>query len=170
MALYNVGTVYARKHDIDAAFEWLAKARATRKIDMTQMDADSDLAAIRTDPRYRALLPTPEEFTNPFVEPVHIVREWDGEAANDQFGWIARKIGDVDRDGIVDIVTSAPTKDIGGENAGRVYVYSTKSGKQLWHADGRPGDQLGTGLEAAGDVNHDGIPDVVASAPGAGKA
>src|SRR5262249_49436607 len=33
-------------------------------------------------------------------------------------------------------------------------------------ADGHKGDQLGTGLEAAGDTNGDGIPDVVASAPG----
>jgi hypothetical protein len=170
VALYNVGTVYARKHETDAAFEWLAKARATHKIDMTQMDADADLAAIRSDARYHALLPTPHDFENPFVEPVQIVREWDGEAAGDQFGWIARKIGDVDGDGIVDIVTSAPTKNLGGADAGRVYAYSTKRGKAIWHADGHPGDELGTGLEAAGDVNHDGIPDVIASAPGSGKA
>ena len=54
--------------------------------------------------------------------------------------------------------------------AGRVYVYSTKSGRLLWSVDGKPGDQLGTGVEAAGDTNHDGVPDVIASAPGAGKA
>ena len=40
----------------------------------------------------------------------------------------------------------------------------------VWSVDGHPGDQLGTGVEAAGDTNHDGMPDVVASAPGAGKA
>jgi hypothetical protein len=133
---------------------------------MAQMDADPDLGAIRTDPPYRALLPTPQDFANPFVEPVQIVREWDGESTGDQFGWIARTIGDVDRDGVVDIVTSAPTKDIGGASAGRVYVYSTKTGKESWHADGRPGDQLGTGLEAAGDVNHDGYADIIVGAPG----
>ncbi len=44
-------------------------------------------------------------------------------------------------------------------------------GKLLWTADGQPGDELGTGLEAAGDTNNDGIPDVVASGPaGAGVA
>ena len=36
--------------------------------------------------------------------------------------------------------------------------------------DGHPGDRLGSGIEAAGDANHDGVPDVIASAPGAGKA
>ena len=169
-ALYNMGTAYALKQDANAAFDWLGKAKATRKLDMTQIETDADLSALKTDARFRALLPSPDDFAQPFVEMVHVIREWDGEAANDQFGWIARGIGDVDRDGVPDIVTSAPTKNIGGAAAGRVYVYSTKSGRLLWKVDGHPGDQLGTGIEAAGDANHDGVPDVVASAPGAGKA
>jgi hypothetical protein len=168
--LYNIGTVYALKQDVNSAFEWLGKARATRKLDMTQIEADADLAALKVDPRFRALLPAPEDFAHPFVETVKVIREWDGEAANDQFGWIARSAGDVDRDGVADIVTSAPTKDIGGAAAGRVYVYSTKTAALIWSADGHPGDRLGTGVEAAGDTNRDGVPDVIASAPGAGKA
>lgn len=114
-------------------------------------------------------MPTPEQLNRPFVEDVKIVREWDGEAAGDQFGWIARRLGDVDGDGVPDIITSAPTarSASGAEQAGRVYVYSTKTGKRLWSADGDAAkDQLGSGVEAAGDTNHDGIPDVIASAPG----
>ena len=168
--LYNLGTAFALKQDANAAFDWLGRAKATRKLDMTQIETDADLSALETDARFRALLPTPDDFAQPFVEPVHVIREWDGEAAGDQFGWIARGIGDVDRDGVPDIVASAPTKYIGGAAAGRVYVYSTHTGKRLWSVDGHPGDQLGTGIEAAGDTNHDGVPDVVASAPGAGKA
>jgi hypothetical protein len=168
--LYNIALIYAAKQDADRAFEWLGKAKATRKIDMTQAEAAPELAPFRSDPRFASILPKPSDFANPFVEPVKIVREWDGEASNDQFGWIARSIGDVDRDGVPDFVTSAPTKNIGGQNAGRVYVYSTRTGKLIWSVDGKPGDQLGIGIEAAGDVNRDGIPDVVASAPGAGKA
>jgi hypothetical protein len=76
----------------------------------------------------------------------------------------------MDSDGIPDIVTSAPTSGAGGEKAGRVYVYSTKSGKLLWAADGQPGDELGTGVEGAGDTNHDGIPDVIAGATGGDRA
>jgi hypothetical protein len=169
VTFYNIGTLYALKGETNTAFEWLAKARASRRLDMTQIEADADLVALKNDPRFRALLPKPEEFADPFVEPVRVIREWDGEASNDQFGWIARVIGDVDADGVNDIVTSAPTKDVGGAAAGRVYVYSTRSGALLWSASGKPGDQLGIGIEAAGDANRDGVPDVVASAPGVGK-
>ncbi len=165
--VYNIGAVYAVKGDKDRAFDWLGKARATKKIDMTQMETDADVASLREDPRYAALLPTPADFTAPFVEDVKILREWVGEAANDQFGWIARSIGDVDRDGVTDIVTSAPG---GASSSGRVYVYSTRSGKLLWKVEGKAGDTLGIGIEGAGDTNKDGIPDVIASAPGNGRA
>ena len=168
--LYNLATAYALKGEADTAFDWLGKARATRKLDMTQIENDADLAALKADPRFHPLLPVPADFAQPFVEPVKVIREWDGEAANDQFGWIARVVGDVDRDGVPDVVTSAPTKAIVGDAAGRVYLYSTKTGALRWSVDGRPGDQLGSGVEAAGDVNRDGVPDVIASAPGAGKA
>lgn len=112
-----------------------------------------------------ATQPAAEDYSHPFVENVNIIHEWDGEAAGDQFGWIARVLGDVDGDGVNDFVTAAPTKDIHGENAGRIYAYSGATGALLWSVDGAPGDQLGTGLDAAGDVNGDGVADVVAGAP-----
>ena len=163
--LYSLGVAYAAKGDADRAFEWLGRARDSRRYDMTEMTVDADLNRLRADPRFSALLPHPEDFDNPFVEPVKIIREWRGEAAEGQFGWIARNIGDVDGDGIADVATSAPTHGAAGSNAGRIYVFSTGTGKLLWTADGSPGDQLGTGIEAAGDTNRDGIPDVVASGP-----
>jgi len=170
IALYNLGCLHALGGEPDRALEFLGKAKATRKIDMAQIEVDADLASLKADPRFAALLPKPADFADSFVEPAKVVREWIGEATNDQFGWIARNVGDVDGDGIPDVVTSAPTKDLGGANAGRVYVFSTKTGKKLWTADGEPGDQLGLGVEGAGDTNRDGIPDVVAGAPGGGHA
>ena len=169
-ALYNLGAGYALAGDGDAAFEWLEKAAATRRIDMTAIESDTDFTALRDDPRFRRLLPGPEFFAQPFVEPVVVLKEWVGEASEDQFGWIARNAGDVDGDGANDVVTSAPTKSIGGTKAGRVYVYSSRSGRLLWSADGRPNDELGTGVEGAGDTNRDGVPDVIAGAPGTGRA
>jgi hypothetical protein len=168
--LYNVGAVHALKGDGDRALEWLARAKATGKIDMTRAAIDPNLASVHAHPKFRRLLPTDADFAAPFVEPVTIVREWRGEATNDQFGWVARSIGDVDRDGVNDFVTSAPTSSRAGQAAGRVYVYSTQTGQLLWTKDGRAGDQLGTGIEGAGDVNADRTPDVIASAPGRGEA
>jgi hypothetical protein len=167
--LYNLGIVYALKQDRDRAFEWLQRAKASKKIDMTQASVAPELAALKDDARFAALLPSRADFEHPFVEDVRIIREWDGEAAQDQFGWIARNLGDVDGDGVADVVTSAPTAGA-AHTAGRVYVYSTRTGKKLWSADGTEGDQLGTGVEAAGDTNKDGTPDVVAAAPGSGYA
>ena len=163
--LFYLGVAAAQLGQTEAALVWLKKAKATGRIDMTQLEVEPDLQALRDDARFSALLPQPDEFAHPFVEAVNIVHEWDGEAAGDQFGWIARFIGDVDQDGVEDFVTSAPTKNVHGENAGRVYVYSGRTGSLIWSVDGAPADQLGTGLEAAGDTDGDGIPDVVAGAP-----
>ena len=139
---------------------------------MTQIQVDEDLKALSKDPRFAALLPKPQDFANPFVEAEHVVvlREWLGEGPGDQFGWIARSLGDVDGDGAEDFVTSAPTWAGTGKDAGRVYVYSTKTGKLLWKVDGAAAEELGTGVELAGDTNKDGVPDVVAGAPGGGKS
>ena len=169
-ALYNLGVASALKGDKDAAFVWLEKTKATKQFDMTAIQVDDDLKSLTSDPRFNALLPKPEDFANPFVENVKIIHEWDGEAIGDQFGWIARDIGDVDGDGIHDFVTSAPSSNAGAEDAGRIYVYSSRSGKLLWKADGQKGDELGTGVEGAGDTNRDGIPDVIAAGPGNGVA
>ena len=169
-AMFNLAGVYAIEGSKDSAFALLAKAKASKNYDMTELDADSTYASLRSDPRYQPLLPTSKDFAEPFVEHVKVIREFDGDSAGDQFGWIARSMGDVDRDGITDFVTSAPTSGAGGLNAGRVYVYSSASGKLLWRADGKPGEQLGTGVESAGNVDGDGTQDVIAGAPYSGRA
>jgi hypothetical protein len=159
---YQLGAAYAATHDSQHAFEWLGRAQASHRYDMTEISEDVHLAGLRKDSRFNALLPSGADFEQPFVEPVKIIREWRGEAAGDQFGWIARNIGDVDGDGITDIVTSAPTH---GDHAGRIYVYSVGTGRLLWSADGKPGDELGSGVEGIGDTDGDGVPDVAASGP-----
>jgi hypothetical protein len=169
-AAFDLGVAYAAAGKVDAAFEWLGRARASRQIDMTQLETVREVESLRADPRYASLLPTGADFANPFIEPVTIVREWPGEASNDQFGWIARDIGDVDGDGARDFATSAPTSSKAGARAGRIYVYSSKRGTRLWSADGAAGDGLGGGIESAGDINRDGVEDVVASAPYGGYA
>jgi hypothetical protein len=144
-AIYNMACAYALKGDKDNAFEWLAKAEETGRVDMTQIEIDTDLESLRDDPRFRELLPKPEDFVEPFVEPVRVLQEWVGEAKGGEFGWIARNIGDVDGDGIDDITTSAPSLDVDGERAGRAYVLSGKDGELLLTLTGETdGDRFGS--------------------------
>jgi hypothetical protein len=103
----------------------------------------------------------------PLFEPeLTVIHEFVGEAPGDQYGWIGRNIGDVDGDGADDVLLSAPMKALGGPAAGRIYVYSGKSGKLLFTRDGKVGEQLGMSIDRAGDVNADGVPDLVVGAPG----
>ncbi len=167
---FNAAVMATLKHDHDKAFELLTALRNGGSFDMDLMQTNNDLASLRSDPRFAKLMPKPEDFANPFVEKVDILHEWTGENKNDQFGWIARSIGDVDGDKIKDMVTSAPTFQSNNQPAGRVYVYSGKSGKLLWMQTGQPGENIGQVVEGAGDVNRDRIPDVITCSPNSGKA
>jgi tetratricopeptide (TPR) repeat protein len=171
-ALFNAAIIQARKNNRDGAFELLQQLRATGNFDMDQVRDSAELKALRDDPRFAKLSPRPEDFANPFVERVKVIHEWTGENKGDQFSWIARSIGDADGDGVKDLVTSAPTYGANGQAAGpgRVYVYSGKSGKLLWAQTGQANESLGIKVEKAGDVNGDGIPDVIAGAPGTERA
>ena len=102
---------------------------------------------------------TTDEF---FVEPSRVIHSWSGENAGDQFGWTARRTGDLDGDDIIDLVATAPTYD---RASGKIYVYSGKSGKLLFSKSGTPGERLGNSAIDAGDVNKDGVNDVIAGAP-----
>jgi hypothetical protein len=87
---------------------------------------------------------------------------WEGEATSDAFGSVSNA-GDTDRDGYADVLVSAPNH---GSGRGKVYLYSGRTGIQLYAWDGEnPGDAFGSSVAAAGDVNHDGFPDLVIGAP-----
>lgn len=150
----------------------LARVKRTGSFDMDLIRSDSVLSVLVSEAGFDSVMFHPADFERPFVEPVRIIHEWRGENKNDQYSWIARGIGDVDGDGRTDIVTSAPS--FGGTpttfGRGKVYVYSGRSGALLWSHVGDSGAVLGNGLEGAGDVNRDGIPDVIAGAPGAQRA
>jgi len=161
-ALFWTGLSYASESKPDDAFVWLQKAKDTGAMDMTQIGLTAEGLTLEEDPRYRELFPSVEEYADPFVESTEILWDWKGEGSGDQFGWVARNLGDLDGDGLDDVGTTAPTWSDG---RGKVYVYSSGTGALLWEATGEEGAGLGNSIEAAGDVNADGIPDVVAGAP-----
>ncbi len=89
----------------------------------------------------------------------------DGVKLHDYFGWSVSRAGDVDLDGVGDLIVGIVRADFGAKNAGRVQVFSGIDGTLLFTFDG-PGAwaEFGHSVSAAGDVNADGIPDVIVGA------
>ncbi|MEQ9105726.1 MAG: FG-GAP-like repeat-containing protein [Rhodothermales bacterium] len=176
-----LGSAVAMTGNVDRAFELLREAERSGRVDITSVGGMPGAAVLSADPRWAELMPSAEEFAHPFVEPMDILLDVHGETQGDVFGWIARRIGDVDGDGVADFTTNsnglaqaddASSGAVSGSGSmrGRVYTYSSRTGELLWSATGTAdGGRLGMGIEAAGDVNADGIPDVVAGAPFAGE-
>ncbi|MFO1079062.1 MAG: VCBS domain-containing protein [Reyranellaceae bacterium] len=109
-----------------------------------------------------------------------------GAAAGDLAGWSVAAAGDVNGDGIADMIVGAPFGSAGGSFSGQSYVVYGKSGgigtsdghghttldlATLSAADGfvvrgaASGDQAGWSVATAGDVNGDGIDDLLIGAP-----
>jgi hypothetical protein len=98
-----------------------------------------------------------------------------GESGLDRAGDQVRHAGDLDSDGIPDLMISAPFNETGGNKAGRVYiVYGadalTYSTLLLADADIRiegeeAFDEAGTGLSGGQDVDGDGAPEIIIGAP-----
>lgn len=84
----------------------------------------------------------------------------------DDFGRAMAAIGDVDGDGWTDYAIGAPGDAEGGERAGAVYVFSGRDGALLRKIVGPARSATGWSLAAAGDVDGDGVGDVLVGAPG----
>ena len=166
-AFQELVVLYAAAGKFDDAHRAMLGARSAG-LDYSSLASHQGIASLKNDVRFAILFPGAEMFkAHPFVEPTRIIHEWRGESAGDEFGWIARPIGDVDGDRVTDVVVSATTNPPMGNATGKLYVYSGKGGKLLWKREGERGWLLGTSVEGAGDVDKDGIADVIAGAPGA---
>lgn len=101
-----------------------------------------------------------------------------GEADGDRAGFSVAGAGDVNGDGIDDLVIGAPNASPNGNRSGRSYVvFGTTEGfaspfdlRRLdgangFKIDGEAGDRSGAAVSGAGDVNGDGVDDLIIGAP-----
>lgn len=107
-----------------------------------------------------------------------------GVAASDLTGASVAVAGDINGDGFSDLIFGAPGNDQDGTNAGRAYVVYGRAGAAQGALDlatltagngfviqGDDGDDLtGMSVAAAGDMNGDGLADMIIGAPGAGPS
>lgn len=102
----------------------------------------------------------------------------DGEAASDACGFAVASPGDVDGDGLGDVLVGAPSNDIGGSSSGRSYLVFGRAetdpvplvdvvaGMGGFVLDGQDfGENSGAAVSGAGDVNGDGLADFAITAP-----
>ena len=98
------------------------------------------------------------------------IHRFEGKAG-DQNGFAITDAGDIDRDGVHDVLSGAPRQN--ADTEGHAYLYSGRTGRLLHtFAGATTGDGFGTAVTSA-DVNRDGRNDLVigaAFAPGGGLA
>ncbi|MCC6675751.1 MAG: VCBS repeat-containing protein [Phycisphaerales bacterium] len=81
------------------------------------------------------------------------------------FGRAMAAIGDIDGDGWSDLAIGDPEDSTAGPHAGAVHLFSGRDGSLIRTIPGGPESATGWAVAACGDVNGDGVPDVLVGAP-----
>lgn len=98
----------------------------------------------------------------------------DNAAIAGQFGLRVASVGDIDRNGFDDLIVGATFEDVYDLNDGAAYLFlgteeGISAGSPLALRNPQPGHQnahFGTAASSSGDINGDGYPELLISAPG----
>ncbi len=99
---------------------------------------------------------------------LHLVGTAVGEVSGDQFGVSVAGAGDVNNDGLQDVLIGASANDDGGSASGKAYLYLGGTSFDLvsdLSFVGVSGDFLGASVAGVGDVNNDGFDDILVGGP-----
>ncbi len=87
-------------------------------------------------------------------------------AGADEFGWAVSGIGDVDLDGVPDLLVGSPTADQPSSNVGAVHLFSGATGTLLMKIVGpATGTRFGAAVAGLSDQDGDGVPEIAVGAP-----
>ena len=91
-----------------------------------------------------------------------VLQQWSGTQGQSQFGFALADAGDLDGDGLSDIAVGAPLYNNRNSDEGTVYVYSGVTGNLLLrHKAFENGREYATSVAGAGDINGDGVGDLL---------
>lgn len=98
-----------------------------------------------------------------------VARSIEGRLERDNFGWSIANGGDLNGDGLAELIVGAPVADPGGLDAsGSVAIYYGAVGAfgtPIVFAGAGRGDNFGWSVAGAGDVNGDGYGELIVGAP-----
>jgi hypothetical protein len=99
-----------------------------------------------------------------------VLRDWHSDETSSRFGWSVSRAGDINKDGVPDVIISAPHYFQFGAPTGAVWIFSGKTGAQIAIKSGPWSSEYGWKVAGGFDLDHDGYPDYGVGAPEADTA